>query len=389
MNIRRELRGVCYVDCDAKTALRLMNICGYKGIVTWRNKKKKTDGFYIYSSDRSVIEGVAEKYSLEVKMNEVNSLRRIFTLYKKRLSFLAGFVIFGILIYIESLYVWRVDVEGCSDLTPEEVISVMESEYPCYGKKKNDIDLDALKDVVADNFEEVCWISCSISGTHLTVRLRESVDVFTRTEPTDPCNVVAAMDCTIYSIVTSAGTPVVIQGDEVKKGDILISGAVNILNDDSEVVETKMVPADGEVLGVCDIPYSDSVDMNQCIKVPTGNEIGGVKIKLGRKVISPYSKKPAGTDSDVSQEEHSLHFGDFYLPVSVTIERYKYYDLKNELLDENAVKLRLQEHIQTYIGKMQEKGVQIVRKNVIITNGNAGMKADGNITVILPVGIPD
>ena len=75
--------------------------------------------------------------------------------------------------------------------------------------------------------------------------------------------------------------------------------------------------------------------------------------------------------------------------MSVTIEHYQYYDLKNEQLDESAVKQRLQEHIQTYIGKMQEKGVQIVQKNVIITNGNAGMKADGKITVILPVGIPD
>lgn len=377
------------MDCDAKTALRLMNICSYRGIVTWRNRKKKADGFYIYSSDRNEVELAAEKYSLEVKANEMNSLRRIFTLYKKRLSFLAGLIICGLLIYIESLYVWRIDVDGCNDLTPEEVISVMENEYPCYGKKKKDIDLETLKNVIADNFEGVCWVSCSISGTHLTVNLRESEDVFNRGKPTDPCNVVAAMDCTIYSIVTSAGTPVVMAGDDVKKGDILISGAVNILNDDSEVVETKMVPADGEVFGVCDIPYSDSVDSNQCIKVPKNREISGIKIRLGTKIISPYMKKTKNTDSDLEQEEYCLHFGNFYLPVSVTVEHYQYYDLKNEQLDESAVKQRLQEHIQTYIGKMQEKGVQIVRKNVIITNGNAGMKADGEITVILPVGIPD
>lgn len=377
------------MDCDAKTALRLMNICSYRGIVTWRNRKKKTDGFYIYSSDRNEVELAAEKYSLEVKANEMNSLRRIFTLYKKRLSFLAGLIICGLLIYIESLYVWRIDVDGCNDLTPEEVISVMENEYPCYGKKKKDIDLETLKNVIADNFEGVCWVSCSISGTHLTVNLRESEDVFNRGKPTDPCNVVAAMDCTIYSIVTSAGTPVVMAGDDVKKGDILISGAVNILNDDSEVVETKMVPADGEVFGVCDIPYSDSVDSNQCIKVPKDREISGIKIRLGTKIISPYIKKTKNTDSDLEQEEYCLHFGNFYLPVSVTVEHYQYYDLKNEQLDESAVKQRLQEHIQTYIGKMQEKGVQIVQKNVIITNGNAGMKADGEITVILPVGIPD
>lgn len=377
------------MDCDAKTALRLMNICSYRGIVTWRNRKKKADGFYIYSSDRNEVELVAEKYSLDVKANEMNSLRRIFTLYKKRLSFLAGLIICGLLIYIESLYVWRIDVDGCNDLTPEEVISVMENEYPCYGKKKKDIDLETLKNVIADNFEGVCWVSCSISGTHLTVNLRESEDVFNRGKPTDPCNVVAAMDCTIYSIVTSAGTPVVMAGDDVKKGDILISGAVNILNDDSEVVETKMVPADGEVFGVCDIPYSDSVDSNQCIKVPKDREISGIKIRLGTKIISPYIKKTKNTDSDLEQEEYCLHFGNFYLPVSVTVEHYQYYDLKNEQLDESAVKQRLQEHIQTYIGKMQEKGVQIVQKNVIITNGSAGMKADGEITVILPVGIPD
>ena len=377
------------MDCDAKTALRLMNICSYKGILTWRNRKKKTDGFYIYSSDRDEVKLVAEKYSLDVKLNEVNSLRRILTLYKKRLSFLAGLFICGLLIYIESLYVWRIDVDGCNDLTPEEVICVMENKYPCYGKKKKDIDLEALKNVIEDNFEGVCWVSCSISGTHLTVNLRESADVFNRSKPTDPCNVVAAMDCTIYSIVTSAGTPVVMTGDDVKKGDILISGAVNILNDDSEVVETKMVPADGEVFGVCDIPYSDSVDSSQCIKVPKNRELSGIKIRLGTKVISPYNKKAKKTDSDLEQEEYCLHFGNFYLPVSVAIEHYQYYDLKNEQLDESAVKQRLQEHIQTYIGKMQEKGVQIVRKNVIITNGNAGMKADGKITVILPVGIPD
>ena len=377
------------MDCDAKTALRLMNICSYRGILTWRNRKKKTDGFYIYSSDRDEVKLVAEKYSLDVKVNEVNSLRRILTLYKKRLSFLAGLFICGLLIYIESLYVWRIDVDGCNDLTPEEVISVMENKYPCYGKKKKDIDLEALKNVIEDNFEGVCWVSCSISGTHLTVNLRESADVFNRSKPTDPCNVVAAMDCTIYSIVTSAGTPVVMTGDDVKKGDILISGAVNILNDDSEVVETKMVPADGEVFGVCDIPYSDSVDSNQCIKVSKNRELSGIKIRLGTKIISPYYKKAKKTDSDLEQEEYCLHFGNFYLPVSVTIEHYQYYDLKNEQLDESAVKQRLQEHIQTYIGKMQEKGVQIVQKNVIITNGNAGMKADGKITVILPVGIPD
>lgn len=73
------------------------------------------------------------------------------------------------------------------------------------------------------------------------------------------CNLVATMDCTVYSIVTSAGTPLVKAGDEIKKGDQLISGTVNICNDDSEVVDTKYVPAQGIIIGQCKIPYRDEV----------------------------------------------------------------------------------------------------------------------------------
>ena len=43
----------------------------------------------------------------------------------------------------------------------------------------------------------------------------------------------------------------------------------------------------------------------------------------------------------------------------------------------------------TYIGKLQEKGVQIVQKNVIITNGVDKVIADGDIVVRMPVGVPE
>ena len=100
-----------------------------------------------------------------------------------------------------------------------------------------------MQGTISDNLEEVCWVSCSISGTKLTVRLSESVDVFTDDTLDTPCDIVSSVNCTVYSIVTSMGTPVVSVGDEVKKGDTLILGTVNICNDESEIVDTRYVSA--------------------------------------------------------------------------------------------------------------------------------------------------
>ena len=60
----------------------------------------------------------------------------------------------------------------------------------------------------------------------------------------EPCNIIASQDCTITEIVTASGTPVVKAGDDVKKGDILISGAVYLYDDNNEVLDTNYVSAE-------------------------------------------------------------------------------------------------------------------------------------------------
>lgn len=38
MDMRREIRGYVKIDGDERTLLRLMNICGHKGIKTWSDE---------------------------------------------------------------------------------------------------------------------------------------------------------------------------------------------------------------------------------------------------------------------------------------------------------------------------------------------------------------
>lgn len=254
--------------------------------------------------------------------------------------------------------------------------------------EKKSIDLSELTDMLTDNLGEICWASCSISGTKLTVALKESVDVFTVPEDGRPCDLVATMDCTIYSLVASAGTPVASVGDEVKKGDTLISGTVNIYNDDSEVVDTVFVPASGEIYGLCDVEYRDVVESELQEKETTDRKVNKVDIKIGHRVFTPYKTAASDGSYDLSAEEKRLHIGDMYFPLSVNIERKVFYKVNTRKLTDKEQKDRLNQHLHVYIGKMQEKGVQIVRKNVIITNERGEASAEGDISIRLPVAVP-
>ena len=119
MDIRKELRGVCYVKCDSKTAMRLMNICSHRNICTWC-KKSGEDGFCIYSDNSAEIAGVAEKYNMEIDIIEIKSLKSFFYRNKKRISVIAGLLIFMLLIYIQSLYIWHIEVDGNGKYTDEK-----------------------------------------------------------------------------------------------------------------------------------------------------------------------------------------------------------------------------------------------------------------------------
>lgn len=388
-DIRKILYGECLITCDDRDAIRLMNICSHKKIKTWGDSNNEKAGFGIYSDDRKIVEDTAADCMIEIDISERNGVLTKIKNNKKRFSVILGFIIFAMLIYWESLYIWHIDIEGCGHYTDAEVLRLVEVEYPCYGVKKKKINLNELKKVITDNLSEVCWASCNVRGTKLTISLKESVDVFEGTDMDTPCNIVASMDCTIYSIVTSSGTPVAIAGDEVKKGDMLISGTVNICNDDSEIVDTRYVAANGDVFGVSKMSYKDEIKYDYYKKKLKEKNLKKISIRIGKYCLTPYQSEAEYNDSDQESDEYAVHIGDFYMPISLTMDRNILYDVSGERYTEKQAVSLAEQQLMTYIGKLQEKGVQIVRKNVIITKGKDGVTAEGDITIKLSVGVPD
>lgn len=109
---------------------------------------------------------------------------------------------------------------------------------------------DAVNPVLEENlrltFPDISWVSVRKEGTSLIVALEEMVKYDAASgEKSKPRYICAAKDGQIVSMVTRSGVPRVHVGDTVKKGELLIDGVMEILNDAMEVAESVPVGADG------------------------------------------------------------------------------------------------------------------------------------------------
>ena len=105
-------------------------------------------------------------------------------------------------------------------------------------------------------------------------------------------------------------------GAEVKKGDILVSGRIEVLNDDGEIMQYLYRPSDADIKAKVLYSYRDVIDGTWVEMAPTGNTKECYSITLLDNVFDwPFFRNPFA-EYQVQTESRQLHVADnFYLPV--------------------------------------------------------------------------
>jgi similar to stage IV sporulation protein len=331
----------------------------------------------------------AEKTDTNIEVLKEYGLKKFLRNNKKRIPFFAGMAAFGIIIYIQSLFIWNINIEGESDYTKEEILRYIKNNFVDMGTLKSEVDCDELEKELRHYFEDIAWISCSITGTRLQVDITETLNVFTDTGMDVPCNIVAGDTCTISSIVTAMGTPLVTSGAQVNKGDILISGAVYLYDDNEEILDTHYVPAQGEVWGIYDEEYYNVTNMEFYTKAYTGESKKYYTFGIFGYEITPYVPEIKYEAYDTISSTYAAHAGDdFYFPFFLERHEADEYELELVHISEDEARQKASEKLQQYICELQEKGVQIIENNVRIEIVNGQCIAEGNIKVCELIGVP-
>ena len=97
---------------------------------------------------------------------------------------------------------------------------------------KKNVDCDRIEKDIRMEYDDIIWVSAYVHGSCLKIKVRENPDrkeLQTEAEAEAPMDIVAEADGIIQKIITRKGNPLVREGSEVKKGEILVSGSVEMV----------------------------------------------------------------------------------------------------------------------------------------------------------------
>ncbi len=368
---------------------RFMNLIIKNDVVIW-DVESTEQGYIFYTGRKNLMKmkPYLQKTNMKIRLLKKYGLPYFLKQHKKRAAFLVGFLLFCVMVYVLSLFVWEVKVTGEDKLVADSLLKVIEEQYVPLGTIKSKVDCSKLEESLRKDFDEISWISCELKGTSLTVYLEEGMAPKVQTEDSKTGDLVAAKDAVLTKMITRQGTPVVKVKDTVKKGDILISGTIYIYDDNNEVMETSYVTADGDVYGKTTEEYEDYVDLKYYKKIYQGKEKKHITFYFLDYCLTPYIPKMDVENYDSYTQIHKARILDnFYLPFGYkTVKRTAYTLEQQEYTEEEAKKL-LETRLSKKLKGFEEKGVEIIENNVKIKKSNGKMIAYGNIIKNEPIAI--
>lgn len=384
LSLMKFFRGYVYVHLTGYAPERFLNLCGSHNILIW-NLKPNEDGydFYISVSGYKSLKPLLKKTKTTARIVEKHGAPFAMFRYRKRKLFVIGFACFAAFLYYFSGFVWNIEVNGNSYLSEETIIRFLEEQNASFGTKIDNIDSAALEEQLRSEYSEVIWTSIRIYGTKMTVDIQESLlpDEEYETTQDEINDIVAAKDGVITEMVTRNGTPLVTNGAEVKKGDVLVSGRLDIIGDDGMVTEYLYHSADADITAKVNYNYKEEINISYADKIKTGKSKKNYEIQIFDKVFgNPFFKNPY-QDYEIVSESRQLRLTDnFYLPIYLKETHVAECEtMQREYTKEEAKELA-KKHFLQYLANLEEKGIQIFEKNVMIEKVNQKYVVTGTVT---------
>lgn len=306
---------------------------------------------------------------------------------KKHICFAIGILFFLLLGKILSLYIWNISFDGNYSYTNVELMKFLNANSISNGLFKSKIDCDNIEYLLRTNYSDITWVSAEIKGTKLIIHIKENFDGYIAKNETRPYDIASNIDGKITSIITRSGVPLIKAGDDITKGQILISGIVDTYGDNEIFVSRKFVQADADIYADVDIHYQDEINRIYQKKNYTGevNNIYTINV-FGKNIyLSWFQKKFKLSDIIKTNKQLSIT-KNYYLPLSTGKISVREFKSNEAMYSEEEASAIATKNLEIFIKNLQEKGIQIIENNVTISCDEKNCLATGIIKVNQIVG---
>ncbi|MGE9906008.1 sporulation protein YqfD [Lachnospiraceae bacterium SGI.231] len=401
--------------------LRFVNLCRNNGIEL-RHLIRKENAIQMEIDAKSFkkLRPLVRKTHVKIHILDRQGPAFFFYRHKKRWWFLFGAAVCTGVIYVMSLFIWQIDIDGNSKYTDALILQALSQMNVRTGCRKSEINLQGIEEELRIMYNEITWVSASIAGTKLQIELREGdlkisgssgggqTGNVKRVEnrennpktqngesETDlPANLVADEDAIITNLVVRRGTVAVRYGDEVKKGDVLIEGKVYIYNEDETLKKVDYLTAEGDVFGKYQELYEKHYQRKHEVRSYTGKNYRELGVAIvGKSFCLPVwenilkKQLEENTLSEVwSWKKQFRLTPTFYLPFALEYTEYAPYKNVVEEYTDEVIKKMAEEELQKYLNELEKKGVQIISNSVTISLDADGGHVKGTLILDGPIG---
>jgi similar to stage IV sporulation protein len=394
------IKGYVTIKVWGYSTERLLNLCGNHDILVWDivnhgdydTMNISIEGLYALKpllKKTGTKASVLKRYGLPFFMSKMRR-RKIFMLG------LLGCMVFWI---VTSGFIWNIRIEGNYVLTEDVLMDYLAEQGVHVSMRKSRLQIEELEEGLREDYDIITWTSVQVEGTTLIVYIKENEmqeydQIGQQTEAEQGTDLIADRAGTVSYIITRSGVPQVSEGDQVEKGDILVSGAVPVYNEDATVRKYQFVNADADITISYQESFSVERDITYEVKQYTGRQKKLLLVGVGDREWSLGFMKNSYDDYDVSEEKKQLKLLDhLYLPLYYGQKKVQEYQMIEQKYTETEMKNIMQEEWSKIISTLEEKGVQITEKNVTIKRNennwvlNARMQLDESAVTQSPTQI--
>ena len=305
---------------------RFMNMAAFRGVYLW-DVQRTDEGVELNVTIQGfkMLKGCARKTKCRTKIIQKNGLPFLLHRYRKRKLLMGGVAFFILGLFILSSFVWRIEIEGNENLAHDTVKVFLEEQGLRIGAPKFRLSDKSLQQSLLTNFAEISWADVHTRGTRTIVRLAEALPPQEVINRQTPAHVIAASEGLITSVITWSGAPMIKQGDVVRRGEMLISGILE-LEPDTPGTPLVYVHAYAEVWARRYYPIEFAIPFTYSEKVFTGQRATSRSLQLlflGNMRIN----LPGGGNSFASYDKITTHHqpgvsGNYPLPIVLAVTHY-------------------------------------------------------------------
>ena len=390
------IKGYVTIKVWGYSTERLLNLCGNHNILVWDIVNHGDyDTMNISVKGFFALKPLLKKTGTKASVLKRYGLPFFMSKMQRRKIFVAGFICCMIFWILMSQYIWNIKIEGNYVLTEDILLDYLEEKNIRVSMRKSNLQIEELEKSLREDYDVITWTSVQLKGTTLLVYIKENempdYDQSGQSTQTGGMDLIATRAGTVSYIITRSGVPQVVLGDTVEEGDVLISGAVPVYNEDTTVRKYQYTQSDADIK----LRYAESVSVKRDIlyedKIYSGKQKKMLMFGVNDR---EWNLRWGGIDYeeyDISGEKKQVRLLEhFYLPIFYGTKTVQEYDTVRQKHTEEEMNAIMQEEWDKIISTLEEKGVQIIEKNVTIKKNdtnwvlNAGMQLEESAVMLVP-----